>query len=99
MEYSWVGAAIAVIASLLAVRVSWGVLNWVWIRPRKLEKWLKKQGLAGNPYRILHGDLKERAALLEEANAKPVAFSHDIGARVLPSIYKTIQNYGRLVCL
>ncbi|XP_022936863.1 uncharacterized protein LOC111443322 isoform X1 [Cucurbita moschata] len=95
MEYSWVGAAIVAIASLLAVWVSWGVLNWVWIRPRKLQKWLKKQGLAGNPYRILHGDLKERSVLFEEANAKPVAFSHDIGARVLPSIYKTIQNYGK----
>ena len=94
MEYSWVGAAIAVIASLIAVWVSWGALNWVWIRPRKLEKRLREQGLAGNPYRILHGDNKESLAMLMEAYSKPMAFSHDIGARVVPSIYKTIQNYG-----
>ncbi|XP_022936239.1 cytochrome P450 CYP72A219-like [Cucurbita moschata] len=95
MEYSWVGAAIAVIASLIAVWVSWGALNWVWIRPRKLEKRLREQGLAGNPYRILYGDLKESLALLKEANSKPMAFSHDIGARVLPSISNAIQNHGK----
>ncbi|KAI7756179.1 hypothetical protein M8C21_027752, partial [Ambrosia artemisiifolia] len=35
------------------------ILNWLWFKPKKIEKFLKDQGLKGTPYRFLYGDLKE----------------------------------------
>ena len=72
------------------------LLNSIWFRPKKLEKLLRQQGLAGNSYRILYGDLKERAAMREQANSKPMNFSNDIAPRVIPSIHHTIQKYGNI---
>ncbi|CAK9325298.1 unnamed protein product [Citrullus colocynthis] len=36
------------------------------LRPKKLEKLLRRQGFAGNTYRILYGDLKDEAAMREQ---------------------------------
>ncbi|XP_022936867.1 cytochrome P450 CYP72A219-like isoform X2 [Cucurbita moschata] len=71
------------------------ILNSIWFRPKKLEKLLRQQGLAGNSYRILYGDLKDRAAMREQAISKPMNFSNDIAPRVTPSIHHTIQKYGK----
>lgn len=70
------------------------LLNWIWLRPRRLEKFLRQQGFAGNSYRILYGDLKDRTAMREQAISKPINFSDDIAPRVLPSVHHTIQKYG-----
>ncbi|KAF3618101.1 Cytochrome [Capsicum annuum] len=74
----------------------WRVLNWVWFRPKKLEKLLRKQGLKGNSYRILYGDLKDSSRMIEEANSKPMNLSdHDITPRMVPFFLETIKKYGK----
>lgn len=73
----------------------WGVLDWIWFRPKKLEKLLNQQGLKGNSYRLLVGDLKDESALIKEARSKPINLTDDIVPRVLPLAYSTISKYGK----
>ncbi|KAJ4806647.1 Cytochrome P450 [Rhynchospora pubera] len=77
----------------------WGLsraLEWAWLRPKRLERALRKQGLRGTMYRPLAGDLKENARLNREARAKPMAFSHDIVPRVAPLFLRTTTEFGKL---
>ncbi|XP_050943891.1 cytochrome P450 CYP72A219-like isoform X1 [Cucumis melo] len=80
---------------LLLLLLGWKLVDWIWFRPKRLERVLRRQGFAGNSYRILHGDLKESAAMREEAMSKPMKFSNHIAPRVIPSVYHTIQLYGK----
>ncbi|PHT44233.1 Secologanin synthase [Capsicum baccatum] len=74
----------------------WRVLNWVWFRPKKLEKLLRKQGLKGNSYRILFGDMKDSSRMIKEATAKPMnLFDDDVAPRILPFILDSIKKYGK----
>lgn len=59
--------------------------NWVWFRPKQIEKCLRDQGFKGNAYRFLYGDYKEHISAIKEANSKPMdANDNDIAPRVLP---------------
>lgn len=69
-------------------------MNWVWFRPRKLEKRLRKEGFSGNSYKIFFGDMKEMGAMIKEAKSKPINFSNDIVHRVLPIFHKSLKKYG-----
>ncbi|KAI6687120.1 hypothetical protein NL676_023948 [Syzygium grande] len=85
------------LVSVLAILTTWAwrVLNWVWLRPKRLEMLLRQQGLSGKPYTFLFGDLKENSRLLREANSKPIALSDDIKPRVLPFLHQSCQTYGK----
>eukprot|EP00261_Vitis_vinifera_P016241 XP_010645072.1 PREDICTED: cytochrome P450 CYP72A219 [Vitis vinifera] len=74
---------------------AWRLLNWVWLRPKKLERCLRQQGLTGNSYRLLHGDFREMSRMINEANSRPISFSDDIVQRVLPFHDHSIQKYGK----
>lgn len=52
----------------LVVLCLWKLLNWVWLRPKKLERALRAQGLQGNPYRLLVGDNREKFRILMNAS-------------------------------
>ncbi|KAG5235301.1 cytochrome P450 [Salix suchowensis] len=52
-------SVLASIVCVAALRWAWGVLNWVWFRPKRVERCLRQQGFAGKPYRFLVGDWKE----------------------------------------
>jgi cytochrome P450 len=71
------------------------ILNWVWLRPRKLEKYLRAQGLNGNSYRFLFGDMKEMYLMTKQAKTKPINLSDDAVPRVLPFLHKSSKNYGK----
>ncbi|XP_059282111.1 cytochrome P450 CYP72A219-like [Lycium ferocissimum] len=74
----------------------WRVLNWVWFRPKKLEKFLRKQGLKGNSYRVLYGDMKDQSGMIKEATAKPMNLSDDdVAPRMVPFLLETIKKYGK----
>ncbi|KAK4342256.1 hypothetical protein RND71_038072 [Anisodus tanguticus] len=75
---------------------AWKFLNWVWFKPKKLEKNMRQQGLIGNSYRLLFGDLKEGYMMSKEAKSKPMNFSHDIAPRVSPLLHKTFTKYGKI---
>ncbi|KAL5804845.1 hypothetical protein ACOSQ3_031647 [Xanthoceras sorbifolium] len=74
------------------------VVEWVWLKPKKLEKWLRQQGFSGNSYRLFHGDMKEMSAMRKEATAKPINLSdshHNIVPRILPFVHHIITKYGK----
>ena len=82
--------ACAVVLSICA----WSVLNWVWLRPKRLERFLRKQGLHGNSYRLLYGDTKELLTMIQEAYSRPINLSDDIVPRVLPFSHKFVITHG-----
>ncbi|CAN4124436.1 unnamed protein product [Withania somnifera] len=80
---------------VILITLLWRVVNWVWFRPKKLEKFLKNQGLKGNYYRILYGDTKDFSGMIKEVNSKPMTLSDDIATRLLPFFLHTIKKYGK----
>lgn len=74
--------------------LGWRILNWVWLRPRKLEKVLRKQGFKGNPYNFFFGDIRELVKMLAEAKSKPIGLADDILPRVVPGDVHTVEKHG-----
>jgi len=73
----------------------WNALNWIWLRPKRIERRLKEQGIQGNSYRPLVGDIRDMIKMIKEAKSKPMdPHSNDIAPRVLPYVVHTIAKYG-----
>lgn len=92
MKWNWIW-----VVGLLWVLGLWGwrIVNWVWFRPKRVEKLLRQQGLAGNSYRFLFGDTKEITEAVRRARtSQPMSFSHHIDPRTTPYSYPTIHKYG-----
>lgn len=87
------GFALSVVV-LGLLSFSWSVLNWVWLRPKKLERVLRKQGFRGNSYKLFFGDMKESSTMLTEAKSKPMKLCHDIAPRVIPFLHQTVNIHG-----
>ncbi|XP_044473135.1 cytochrome P450 CYP72A219-like [Mangifera indica] len=84
------------IAFTVILTCLWKVLNWVWLKPKKLEKLLRQQGFSGNSYKLLHGDTKEMFMITKQAKTTPInPLSHDIAPRVVPFHHLIIKNYGK----
>nr|POF06516.1 cytochrome p450 [Quercus suber] len=71
------------------------ILNWVWLRPKYLERCLRKQGLVGNSYRLFFGDTKDSSMMIKLACSKHIELSDDIVPRVLPFEHHTVKRYGK----
>ncbi|KAJ0100884.1 hypothetical protein Patl1_04985 [Pistacia atlantica] len=83
-----------VFAALLAS--VWSFLDWIWLKPKKLEMLLRQEGFSGNSYKLLHGDTKEMFMVSEQAKIRPInPISHDIAQRILPFHHRIITNYGK----
>ncbi|KAL8487010.1 hypothetical protein ACS0TY_023637 [Phlomoides rotata] len=91
--YQIIAAAFVFLVSTYA----WRTLKWAYITPRKQEKALRKQGLTGNSYNLIYGDLKEMMKMNQEAKSKPINLGDDIKTRLQPFFIKTIQRYGALL--
>ncbi|XP_076890126.1 cytochrome P450 CYP72A219-like [Bidens hawaiensis] len=83
------------VASIILLFCIWRVLNWLWFKPKKIERFLRDQGLKGTPYKFLYGDLKEMAQMTNEAKSKPMSLNHNIAPRVLPFFHKSITTHGK----
>ncbi|XP_049387484.1 cytochrome P450 CYP72A219-like [Solanum stenotomum] len=94
MEISYNTIITAICVAVLLV-YTWKLLNWAWFRPKKLEKYLRKSGLKGNPYKLLYGDLKELTDKLNEAKSKPINFSDGIAQRINPFFANAINKNGK----
>ncbi|KAG6489315.1 hypothetical protein ZIOFF_050584 [Zingiber officinale] len=84
------------------------VLEYLWWRPRRVERHFAKQGIRGPPYRFFIGCVKEMVGLMLEASSKPMMMSqnqHNILPRVLAfyhhwkKIYGTVNAWHDLFCL
>ncbi|KAM0019682.1 putative secologanin synthase [Helianthus debilis subsp. tardiflorus] len=93
MEITRVFYVVGVVAIFLFY--IWRILNWVWFKPKKMEKFLRDQGLKGTPYRFMYGDLKEMARMTSEAKSKPMNLTHDIAPRVLPFFHQSLTTFGK----
>ncbi|KAK9085232.1 hypothetical protein Sjap_025643 [Stephania japonica] len=82
--------------SYVLIFVVYKVWVSIWWRPKKMERQLKRQGVKGTPYKLLHGDLKESSEALAQAcsSAMPISHSHSIAARAMPYVHRTVQKYG-----
>ncbi|XP_058765562.1 cytochrome P450 72A68-like [Vicia villosa] len=85
----------AFIVLLITLVWAWSILNWIWLKPKKLEKLLRKQGLKGNPYRLLVGDVKDLLKIQKEAASKPMNLSDDIVSYVFPFGQQSITKHGK----
>ncbi|KAD2804260.1 hypothetical protein E3N88_37637 [Mikania micrantha] len=85
--------AVAIIVALF-LRWGWKLLNWVWLKPKKLEKWLRNEGYKGNSYKLLLGDMIELATIVKEGKSKPIQVTHDITSYALPFDHHIISKYG-----
>ncbi|KDO49369.1 hypothetical protein CISIN_1g044222mg [Citrus sinensis] len=92
MELTLKSVAFTIVIVTL-VTWAWMVLNWLWLRPKKLEKFLRQQGLKGNSYRLLFGDLKESTIMLKKAKARPLSLDDDAAVRVTPFLHKLFKDY------
>ncbi|KAK2643333.1 hypothetical protein Ddye_025096 [Dipteronia dyeriana] len=88
----------ALFTGLGTIVVAWmlmRVVNWVWLKPKKLEKLIRQQGFSGNPYRLFHGDMKEMTAM----STKPINISdsnvHNIVPTTLPFHHHINTIYGK----
>ncbi|KAL9265168.1 Cytochrome P450 72A397-like protein [Drosera capensis] len=70
-------------------------VNSLWLMPKKLEKCLREQGFAGNPYCFLVGDLLELSKLSTVARSTRIKLSDDYCHRVLPMEHQTLKTYGK----
>ncbi|OIW08190.1 hypothetical protein TanjilG_26479 [Lupinus angustifolius] len=95
MEPAWATIAAIVVTVILSLVVAWKVLNSIWLRPKRLERLLRKQGLQGNPYRVLVGDVKEMLKMEKEAKSKPMTLSDDIVPRIFSFLHQTLTKHGK----
>ncbi|KAK7257111.1 hypothetical protein RIF29_30839 [Crotalaria pallida] len=80
---------------ILIISAAWKVLNTFWLRPKRLERLLRKQGFKGNSYRFLVGDVQEMVKERKEAKSKPMPLSDDIVPRVWGFFNQTINKHGK----
>ncbi|CAL4962525.1 unnamed protein product [Urochloa decumbens] len=85
---------------LLALLVVWGAYRAAercWLRPRRLSRALRAQGLRGTKYRFPAGDLPENARLNDEAKSRPMKSGcHDVVPRVMPHLVNTVKEHGNI---
>ncbi|KAK1438008.1 hypothetical protein QVD17_03809 [Tagetes erecta] len=87
-------AAVAVLAVAMMTVCGWRFLKWVWLEPKSIEKRLREQGLKGNRYRFLFGDLKEMVNVTKQAKLKPIKLTDPIVPRVIPFHYTSAKKYA-----
>ncbi|CAM8991972.1 unnamed protein product [Rhodiola kirilowii] len=71
------------------------VINWLWLTPKMLERNLKRQGLKGNSYRVLYGDMKDNMKMMQDAKSKPISLSDNIIPRVMPYVEHCLATHGK----
>ncbi|PIA26882.1 hypothetical protein AQUCO_08600033v1 [Aquilegia coerulea] len=87
--------ALVVIATLLLFPWTWKAFSWIWLKPKKLEKCLRDQGLRGSSYKFLFGDIKEMIDSIKATRTKPTELTHQIVPHVMPFDHDKVQRYGK----
>ncbi|MFS8031025.1 putative secologanin synthase [Helianthus anomalus] len=95
MEVMTAAALVAAVTVTMAVAVyGWRFLKLVWLLPKAMEKSLREQGLNGNHYRFLFGDMKEMVQMTNEAKLKPIKLTDSILTRVIPFYDACANTHG-----
>ena len=101
MEVSSTTAICCLIAVPVVLLWAWKLLNWLWLRPKRLERMLRAQGLQGNPYRLLVGDSMEMFKMIKEGakSKQPMSLSNDkdVAPHVFSFIHHTVHKFGMCI--
>ncbi|KAK3419817.1 hypothetical protein EUGRSUZ_G00582 [Eucalyptus grandis] len=93
-------SAYSIVLSLVLITFltcAWKLLCLFWLKPRKLERCLRQQGLNGTSYRLLFQDLRDNMRMSKQAQSQTISpFSNDIAPRLLPFFHHSIKKYGKL---
>ncbi|KAL6999696.1 hypothetical protein U1Q18_000851 [Sarracenia purpurea var. burkii] len=72
------------------------VVNWVWLKPKKMERCLREQGFKGYPYKLLYGDAKDLISKMRESGPKPMEpTSDDVVPSILPFHHHSVNLHGK----
>lgn len=98
MEEGFILGCFRVISSALLILVLCivGVVYYIWWKPKRLEKYLRRAGIKGSSYKLMYGDMVEIKKLTAEAWSKPMSLNHSIAPRVNPFWYQMAHKYGKL---
>ncbi|XP_042438795.1 cytochrome P450 72A397-like [Zingiber officinale] len=70
-------------------------IHSLWWKPKSLERQLRRQGINGNPYRFLYGDMGDDQKARAVALSKPIDLTHRIVYRASPFFHQLLQKYGK----
>ncbi|CAH1414652.1 unnamed protein product [Lactuca virosa] len=94
LSFSMINTVLFVVGVIVMI-CGWRFFNWVWLKPKKMDKFLREQGLNGNPYKFLYGDMKEMVQMTADAKLKPINLTDDIVPRIMPFLYNSAKIYGK----
>ncbi|KAI9083567.1 hypothetical protein K1719_034509 [Acacia pycnantha] len=83
------------VAILVLIWAAWKMVNWLWLRPKQLERLLRQQGLQGTPYTLVTGDSTKMFSMRMQAKSKPMNLSHDIIPRASSFYNHLVNQYGK----
>nr|H1A988.1 RecName: Full=11-oxo-beta-amyrin 30-oxidase; AltName: Full=Cytochrome P450 72A154 [Glycyrrhiza uralensis]BAL45207.1 cytochrome P450 monooxygenase [Glycyrrhiza uralensis] len=94
------GAIWVVLTVILAAIPIWvcHMVNTLWLRPKRLERHLRAQGLHGDPYKLSLDNSKQTymLKLQQEAQSKSIGLSKDDAApRIFSLAHQTVHKYGK----
>ncbi|KAK1421472.1 hypothetical protein QVD17_23831 [Tagetes erecta] len=94
-----VANTLVISCAVIVVLYAWKMIDKVWLRPKKLERILKKQGFNGNKYKLFFGDTKELFSQLSKSSSLNKHIDIDNGEEVLSHVmafpYQSLQKHGR----
>lgn len=78
----------------------WKLINWVWLRPKRLERALRAQGLQGNPYKLLVGDTREMISVLMQAaksqqSKSSLSDDKDVAPHITTFNHHIVHKFGK----
>ncbi|XP_061352285.1 11-oxo-beta-amyrin 30-oxidase-like [Gastrolobium bilobum] len=92
-------AAIWVLTVILAVIPiwAWQMLNSFYLKPKRLERVLRGQGLQGDPYKLSVDNPKQlyMLKLQQEAKSKSIGLSDDVTPHIFSAAQQTVNKYGK----
>jgi len=92
-------APLLLCAAVLAAAAARALAEWAWLRPRRLGRALRAQGLRGTAYRPLAGDAPLADRLAREARSRPPLppGCHAVVPRAAPLFHHAIPEHGTCV--
>ncbi|KAF5798413.1 putative 11-oxo-beta-amyrin 30-oxidase [Helianthus annuus] len=88
---------LAISCAIVVILCTWKMVNILWLRPKKLEKFLMNQGLNGNKYKFWFGDMKELAMVSKQSKSMQINIDDGTGVLAHTGAFnlQSMQKYGR----
>ncbi|KAH7532901.1 cytokinin hydroxylase [Ziziphus jujuba] len=88
--------ALLVVFLSLFMTVAYNTLSCYWLTPRRIKKFMERQGVRGPKPRLFIGNMLELAAMVSKSTSHDMnTISHDIVGRLLPHFVAWSKQYGK----